>query len=372
MHFETRIFKTSEVLISNGIVNQITLLGRSNDYGNLLEEHSKGILIRRLYTPFIHSSRFLKVLFFSAWLFWVLAYLILKRPQILNIHSASLLPFAGLQRILNKKCHIIYDAHELETETNNISPLSKVIKKTFEKYFINSCHHTFVVSPMIRDWYINKYQITNINVLLNAPKIKTSSGSGVDVRKKFNLTSNDFIVSYVGLLAKGRGIEVMLEMADDLNNDLRFLFIGFGPEKYNIINHPQFGKKIFYLEPQPQDILIETLRSVDFGFSYYHPSCLSLDYSLPNKFFEYLNAGVPVIVGRGKQLKKILFEYEIGIVVDDESLMAHLQDEMKTFSNKKNLDKEIHRFISDFNWEKNSEEMLEIYKNLSDPIDNNC
>ena len=81
---------------------------------------------------------------------------------------------------------------------------------------------------------------------------------------------------------------------------------------------------------------------------------------------------MPVIVGRGKQLKKILFEYEIGIVVDDESLMAHLQDEMKTFSNKKNLDKEIHRFISDFNWEKNSEEMLEIYKNLSDPIDNNC
>ena len=365
MQFETRIFKTSEVLISSGIVNRITLLGRSSKFDNLSEEQSTGVHIRRLYTPFIYSSRLLKVLFFIVWLIWVLIYLILKRPQILNIHSASLLPFAGIQRILNRKCHIIYDAHELETETNNISHMSRFIKKIFEKYFINSCHHTFVVSPMIRDWYISKYKIKNINVLLNAPKIRTSAGSGVDVRKKFNLTSTDFIVSYVGLLAKGRGIEVMLEMAENPNNDLRFLFIGFGPEKDSVLNHPQFGKKVFYLSPQPQDILIDTLKTVDFGFSYYHPSCLSLDYSLPNKFFEYLNAGVPVVVGRGKQLKKILFEYEIGIVVDNETLMTSLCDEMKNFSKKKNVDIEIQRFISDFNWEKNSEEMLEIYKNLS-------
>ena len=144
----------------------------------------------------------------------------------------------------------------------------------------------------------------------------------------------------------------MLEMAENPNNDLKILFIGFGSEKDSVLNHPQFGKKVFYLSPQPQDILIETLKTVDFGFSYYHPSCLSLDYSLPNKFFEYLNAGVPVVVGRGKQLKKILFEYEIGIVVDDENLMATLSDEMKTFSKKTNVDTEIQRFISDFNWKK--------------------
>ena len=64
MQFETRIFKTSEVLISSGIVSRITLLGRSSKYDNLSEEYSKGIHIRRLYTPYMHSSRLLKVLFF--------------------------------------------------------------------------------------------------------------------------------------------------------------------------------------------------------------------------------------------------------------------------------------------------------------------
>ena len=86
MQFETRIFKTSEVLISSGIVNR--LLRRSSKYDNLSEEHSKGIHIRRLYTPFMHSSRF-------KFCFYCMAYMgadifNFKTAPNLNIHSASL------------------------------------------------------------------------------------------------------------------------------------------------------------------------------------------------------------------------------------------------------------------------------------------
>lgn len=364
MRFETRIFKTAETLRDRRVVEHVILLGRTNTRAAMTETFDDRIDIRRMFIPSGQASRLLRMMYFGIWSFWVFLQLVRERPQFLNIHSATLLPFAGLQKLISRKCRIIYDAHELETETNALSGPAKMYKILCEKWFLKYCHHCFVVSPMIRDWYRNKYKMDNISVLLNAPSIKEAPTAGTDLRKKFKLQAEDFIISYVGLFARGRGVDLLLNMADHAPERFKFLFIGFGPEEARIRNHPLFEERVFFLEPQPQARLLETLKQVDFGCAYFSPTCLSQDMALPNKFFEYLNAGVPVIVGPGRQLRQFISEYEIGLAVDDELNVETLPEQVKEFSLRGKFPDEIKRFLSDYNWQNSAEQMISVYRQL--------
>jgi glycosyltransferase involved in cell wall biosynthesis len=365
MRFETRIFKTAETLRDNGVIDHVILLGRTNVRADMTEVYADRIDIRRMFIPSGQASRFLRMTYFGIWSFWVFLQLVLEKPQFLNIHSATLLPFAGLQKLLSRKCRIIYDAHELETETNALSGPAKIYKTLCEKLFLKYCHHCFVVSPMIRDWYRKKYNMDNISVLLNAPLIKETTTVGTDLRKKFNLQADDLIIAYVGLFARGRGVDLLLNMADQDVEHFKFIFIGFGPEEARIRSHPLFEQRVFFLEPQPQARLLETLKQLDFGCAYFSPTCVSQDMALPNKFFEYLNAGVPVIVGPGRQLRQFISEYEIGFAVDNEMNVATLHKQVREFLLRKKFPSEIQRFLSDYNWQNSAAQMISVYRQLS-------
>ena len=110
--------------------------------------------------------------------------------------------------------------------------------------------------------------------------------------------------------------------------------------------------------------MLETLKQVDFGCAYFSPTCVSQDMALPNKFFEYLNAGVPVIVGPGRQLRQFISEYEIGLAVDDELNVETLPEQVKEFSLRGKFPDEIKRFLSDYNWQNSAEQMISVYRQL--------
>ena len=103
---------------------------------------------------------------------------------------------------------LIYDAHELETETHGLKGLKKNLAKVFEKIFIKYANLVITVSPKIQNWYSLKYQISNVISVLNCPKYKLPRENN-ELRKQLGISPEKKICLYQGGFS-GRGIEEII------------------------------------------------------------------------------------------------------------------------------------------------------------------
>jgi glycosyltransferase involved in cell wall biosynthesis len=260
---------------------------------------------------------------------------------------------------------LIYDTHELETETNGLKGLNKTAFKFLENRFISSFSHVFVVSPSIEKWYRNTYGISNITTVLNCPesqKIKKFD----HFRKEFGISLDCKIFLYQGALFKGRGIEDLLVAFKKLNNpQYSVVFMGYGECEDLIKKASQNFSNIYFFKAVSPEIVLEYTSSADFGLSLIENVCLSYYYCLPNKIFEYLMAGLPCIVSNIPELKGYIETYKVGVVSESNS-SEHIIDSILKISNIDSI--QLEKFVleaqNDFNWENESRKMVKSYKNL--------
>ena len=108
-------------------------------------------------------------------------------------------------------------------------------------------------------------------------------------------------------------------------------------------------------------------RSADAGLSLDKDTNLNYRFSLPNKLFDYLSAGIPVIAGSLPEVKKIVEENECGIIISDISpqeisnALIKVRDDHKYLNNlKKNAIHASEKLI----WDKEAEKVRSIYSSL--------
>ncbi len=75
--------------------------------------------------------------------------------------------------------------------------------------------------------------------------------------------------------------------------------------------------RIRFREPVPYAELISTLNGYDLGLSIFPPTTFNLAWCLPNKFFDFVQARLDVIVGPSPEMERFVEEYEIGLVLSD-------------------------------------------------------
>ena len=76
-------------------------------------------------------------------------------------------------------------------------------------------------------------------------------------------------------------------------------------------------KNIYFHKAVSPDVLLDYTSSADFGISTIEDSCLSYRYCLPNKMFEYLMAGIPVIVSNLYEMKRLVESNMVGTVAKE-------------------------------------------------------
>ena len=234
-----------------------------------------------------------------------------KNIKLINVHSVGALPLGFILKIINSS-KLIYDTHELETETSQKSKIKKYIAKLLEIIFIKYVDHVFVVSESISNWYHEKYKIKKPTVIYNSPILKKNLKKNI-LREKFKLKKNQKIFLYQGGMSKERGVELILEVFSKRNsNNAVVIFMGFGPLKKLVKKLSTKYKNIYYHPPVSREILLDYTASADFGFALLENSCLNHDYCLGNKFFEYICAGVPPIVSNLREMKKFIKFYDCG------------------------------------------------------------
>src|SRR5690606_14907249 len=76
-------------------------------------------------------------------------------------------------------------------------------------------------------------------------------------------------------------------------------------------------RRIRFCEPVPYDELVQTLNGYDVGLSIFPPTTFNLAWCLPNKFFDFIQARLGVIVGPSPEMKRFVDEYRVGLVLPD-------------------------------------------------------
>lgn len=319
---ESRILRETRSIIKLDLAD-VVLIAASWEKGLKTKEYiTNRIEIHRLKSVF---NRFRKggvgdILRFLAFMLQVIfKFRGTLKPQIINCHSLSVL-FVGVFFKTFYKAHLIYDAHELETERSGVSGYRKAIARFLERSLISKSDKVVVVCDKIAEWYLEHYPFLagKITVIRNIPEIaETDPDNKVDLKREFDIPQNSLLFVYQGGFVKGRGIDIMLKVFSETPNK-HLVFIGYGPYNNLITEYTRKYRNIHVKSAVPPSELIAYTKTADCGISLIENISLSYYYSLPNKVFEYAMADVPLIVSNFPEMSAFVNSYGIGWAVPPE------------------------------------------------------
>ena len=236
-----------------------------------------------------------------------------NRIECINCHSIFVLPLCVLGKLLTA-CTLIYEPHELEVESVAVGKKYKFFFKITERILINFADKVCVVNDSIADWYSHKYKLRKIWVVRNISDFeKPGSAESFKLRKCLNLSVQERLFIYQGLLAPGRSISILLEAFAQLR-DKHIVFMGYGPLKDRIVEYSNSFNNVHFLDAvQPEELPFYT-PDADVGFSLIENICLSYYLSLPNKVFEYSSSNVPQVVSPFPEMVKFVKSFDTGWV----------------------------------------------------------
>lgn len=324
-----RLFKEIESSIIENRFNDIEVLALWSRGLKQCEISENGLVIKRLRTILrilqskgylINPSplRYLAAAFgYLQYMIWVLFKTVQSSATHVSVHNLSLLPAATLAQLFCR-IRLIYVPHELETERTGLNGFAKRIAVKTEAMLIGRCNAVVVVCEPIAAWYRNAYKIDNVFVVRNLPRradVIAPPGEQNHFRRKFTIPAERKIFIYQGLIDSTRGISALLETFTNRNDHI--VFMGFGDLVPGIIAAK--SANIHYHPAVPLSEIKAHTSSADVGLIII-PGKLTLSYqqSLPNKFFEYLHAGIPIIVSANlSYMASIIREHGLGWVVED-------------------------------------------------------
>lgn len=306
---ESRILKITKSLADHGIFDKILIVGVLEEGFSESEslDHRRQIL--RLPQKFggNRARSLSKLLKAIEWNWRLIGALRKKNPDCINCHTLSVLPVCVLLKYLCG-AKLVYDTHELETESAGSYGARKVVSKMIERSLIGFADVVIVVSESISGWYRDTYRLASVPVVRNVPEDLRGFPNGRDdyLRREFGIDEEAAVFIYLGILAAGRGIEILLEAFSQTRTKSHMVFMGFGVLADKVKAYEKRYPNIHFHPAVPPEEISRHLHGADVGVSIIENICLSYYYCLPNKLFEYLANGLPVIVSNFPDMESII------------------------------------------------------------------
>ena len=348
LNYDTRTFNFFKSLNEYG--DEVNFIGF-----DWLTEGFKGINNDKIMIFKLTKGK-LSLLFYFKFFFIQLKYSLRSKSDIYLASDFFSLPALFITaKLYNKK--IIYDSRELFTELpfHEKKPIVRKIIKVFERFLIKRVDAVLTTGEMDSNYLKKHYPINNIYLQRNLP-LKNNSLQPVNLYNKFSIPSESIIILYQGIVVKGRGLEFYFNELTKMN-DLYLIVLGGGEHLnyYKSISEKMgISRKMIFAGKVQQSEILNYTSGAFAGLSIINNIGINNYYALPNKLFEYLMAGIPVIVNNLPQMKKIVDEYKVGAVID-ETIENSLIEILLRWKNNKTLYSELKQNCKiaseELNWE---------------------
>lgn len=233
--------------------------------------------------------------------------------DVIQVHDLPALE-AGVQLAEMHNVPLVYDAHELYPEQAAFSREQRNICSETEARLIPHAQLVFAVNDSIGDEMARRYHIRKPVTLWNALTPDTSFDvyQRYDLlREKLQLPAQRRILLFQGGFSPNRNLEHLMDaMAQVKTSDVDLVMLGFGGfgEKLRKCAelHGLLGKRIYFLDAVPQEELLQYSASADIGIIPYPHVDLNSYFCTPNKLFEFIQAGLPILANQSPELARFV------------------------------------------------------------------
>lgn len=220
-----------------------------------------------------------------------------------------------------KGAKVYYNSRELYAFLGGLRnrPILQSVVKQIEKFFIRKVDLVLTTGEMDSAFLEKFYGIDNTLVIRNIPLFQTPSAK-IDFRKMYRISDDKMILLYQGVLLEGRGVPLIMRAMVKLPQTI-LIMLGDGEQKSNfqkLAKELNIAERVIYAGTINQRELMNYTAGADIGLSLIENISISYYHALPNKLFEYIMAGLPVICSDLPQMKKIVETYQVGESIDIE------------------------------------------------------
>lgn len=277
----------------------------------------------------------------------------------------TLVPNYIVSKMRNKK--IFYDTHEYYTGVPELknSPIKKGIWKFFEDRIFPKLKVVYTVNESIKKLYKEEYQ-NNISVIRNVPV----SNNVIPAELPQHWKERKILLMQGIGIHPGRGGLELLEMMKFMSDEYYLVYIGSG-SLWDTIKMKRIEWKLEYkvemLNKMPPSKLKQYTSLAHLGFSLDGFDNINYLFNLPNKIFDYIQAGVPVAAFPIPEVKNIIEQYQCGICFKSQNPECMADQVMQLMENKQLYEKLKENSLAaakELCWEKEKDKLIAIYQDF--------
>lgn len=310
LYTDNRVDKVCSFLVKQGY--EVTLVGR-------IRKTSQPLTNRIYKTKRMKLSFDKGALFYAAFnfrLFWFLAF---RKADLLVANDLDTLLGNYAASKLKPKCRLVYDSHEYFTEVPELEGRKRV-KRTWEgieSWIFPKLKTVYTVNESIAQLYEEKYKkklfvVRNVSPKWNPEKLQT--------KKELGIPENKTVIILQGAgINIHRGAEEAVGAMKKVENAV-LIFVGDGdviPSLKETVIKENLEEKVLFFGKRPYQEMMQFTYHADIGLTLDKANNINYQFSLPNKVFDYIHAGTPIICTNLVEVSRIVQKHDVGEVMEE-------------------------------------------------------
>ncbi len=278
-------------------------------------------------------------------------------------------PALVLMSLASIKKPLVYDTHELFFDrwpANSRYPLLPLMPllRPIERRLARKATAVITVSSSIAEHLGRLWKIVTPTVIYNAPELQPESLAEIDLQGL-----GEHVVVHTGNLNQGRHLRELVNAFAYLPENVHLALLGKGPLRDVLLSQAtqlDISHRVHWIPPVSFNAVSATIASADCAVLMFAPDTLNYEYAMPNKLFEAVAAGLPLVYGTTKEVSRVATHYDIGISCDPKdpkSIALAIQAILDPLANTKYRENAI-KARQILNWKNEEKKLIELYRSI--------
>ena len=291
-------------------------------------------------------------------------------PDVFHSHDLNTL-YIGWQCAAKTGAKLVYDSHELATERNRMDTKWRKWAMWNERRGLPKADALISGSPAWIPFLVDLYGSVPSPAIdiINVPEY-VEEVPVWDLRSELSLAPDVPIILYQGSIQENRGIEQAME-ATLMLDDAVFVVVGYGYHRPTLeaeVSKRDISDRVKFFGPIPNHELLFWTAAADIGMANIINSSISYYTCLPNKLFEYMMAGVPVIGSDSPEIGRVITETGVGIACDPADPVAIAAAARAILTDKQRFVDATVIEAKQYNWSVESTKLVNLYTEIQKPV----
>lgn len=289
------------------------------------------------------------------------------RFDVVHVHDFPMLR-VGVMAARARGVPVIYDSHEFYPVQSEFPADLQRRYLRLERRFARQCAAVITVNPYLARMIGEAHGIPTPEVILNASEL--AEAEPVPLRERLGFGPDDVLILYQGWISSNRNIAVLIEAMRHLPERMKLVMVGYG-DYVEVLKETarRYGleSRVAFLGRIESDDLPGYTVACDIGVIPYAAVDEMHRYCSPNKLFEFIMAGIPIVANDLPYLRDVVLGHHLGETVDmasPEDLAAAIGRLVASPEKLSEVRAAVRKARDQYNWTIEGRKLLDIYRRV--------